>query len=243
MSCGNVKVRSSNVKVPYWYYATVKNKDGEVFGAKQAGTLHVERHTARWWHEGNGGRGGIGKSVSQERCFELNSCRYWQSMKRPENGNVREFLEVENKQYFESPRGGVWQMLVVQQWKSFQKDWSLELGRVDVEHGPYSPYAVENEVAGPGSCHNMVHKTELATIDSTWGDAKKKVPDVCETTYIYFLYHTHRWATNERKNNNIKQLGKVLSHHMLPGLLQFTLALILQSLELNWRDETICPNK
>ncbi len=65
--------------------------------------------------------GAIGSSVSQKRCFQLNSCRYWQPVKRPEKSNVREFLEVENKQYFESPRGVGWQMLVVRQYKRIQK--------------------------------------------------------------------------------------------------------------------------
>lgn len=73
-----------------------------------------------------------------------------------------------------------------------RKDWSLELGTVGVEDGPYSPYAVENEVAGPGSCHNMVHKTDLATKDSAWGDAKKQeyLMYVRPHTYTFYIIHT-----------------------------------------------------
>lgn len=58
--------------------------------------------------------------------------------------------------------------------KVSRKDWSLELCRVGVEDGSYSPCAVEN-VAGPGSCHNVFHKPELATTDWAWGDEKKVI--------------------------------------------------------------------
>lgn len=113
--------------------------------------------------------------------------------------------------------------------KVSRKDWSLELCRVGVEDGPYSPCAVEN-VAGPGSCHNVFHKPELATTDWAWGDEKKS-DLIYVGTHTYSLYTIHTDGRQIKRKPNIKCLSKVSSHHMLPELLQFLLALILQSLE------------
>lgn len=113
--------------------------------------------------------------------------------------------------------------------KVSRKDWSLELCRVGVEDGPQSPCAVEN-VAGPGSCHNVFHKPELATTDWAWGDEKKSYL-IYVGTHTYSLYTIHTDGRQIKRKPNIKCLSKVLSHHMLPELLQFLLALILQSLE------------